>query len=171
LSSVIKLMRFDAGFKTDIRDVGRDDTRFNESDSDSDEIATGGRRCRRDMRRDARCWAGVSSDCSPSSDDIDTRGGSDASSVGIGGSGGDILDENEMREMTESLGEPPPRPEPCVLTLNRDWLSVDGFQEMVLSRLFDARHVLCLLVRSRTFFSVNGKYSARWFVMSSLGGR
>lgn len=33
------------------------------------------------------------------------------------------------------------------------------------------RIMLCRRVRSSTFFSVNGKYSARCVVMSSLGGR
>jgi hypothetical protein len=66
----------------------------------------------------------------------------------------------------------------------------DGFQDMVLSRFLDIILSLfpdvkpsalpetvpllirlCRAVRSRTFFSVKGKYSVKCVVISSLGGR
>ena len=59
-----------------------------------------------------------------------------------------------------------------MLTLKRE--EERGLKEMVLSRrpmLPFALSMLCRAVRSSTFFSVKGKYSVRWFVMSSLGGR
>ena len=71
-------------------------------------------------------------------------------------------------DATDMRGE---RPEPTVLTLNREAGIVN---DMMLSRRPGTplcRIMLCRRVRSSTFFSVNGKYSARWFVMSSLGGR
>jgi hypothetical protein len=45
-------------------------------------------------------------------------------------------------------------PEPCVLTLNLD--EAGAFHEMMLS-LLPIFIILCLLVRSRTFFSAAGK--------------
>lgn len=47
----------------------------------------------------------------------------------------------------------------------------EGFHETVLSRLpEDIRIILCLAVRSRTFFSVFGKNSVKCVVINSLGG-
>lgn len=60
-----------------------------------------------------------------------------------------------------------------MLTLNLD----DGGANDIVLSLFPnaaeppARSILCRAVRSKTFFSVKGKYSLKWFVMSSLGGR
>lgn len=154
---------------------------MSDSANDSDGNATGGSRWGLDIRLDARFSASLSVETPtiewPSSADIDTRGGEpDGSSVGSGG--GDDREAIDICEAIEFLGDDPSvSPEPCVLTLNLDWLRDGfGFHEMILSlrlgRLaFDARNMLCRLVRSRTFFSVKGKYSARWFVMSSLGGR
>ncbi len=60
-----------------------------------------------------------------------------------------------------------------MLTLNLD--GNGGMNEAELS-LFEESVpfliiILCLAVRSKTFFSVKGKYSVRCVVMSSLGGR
>jgi hypothetical protein len=92
-----------------------------------------------------------------------------------------------MDEENEGRGDDaPPLPmwgsELCVLVLNRE--DVCGCcccccgaplpNEMVLSRVLPLplpRIMLCRAVRCSTFFSVKGKYSVRWFVMSSLGGR
>jgi hypothetical protein len=65
---------------------------------------------------------------------------------------------------------------PAVLLLNLDGNGGAGFQDIVLSLLLrlpivDARIMLFRAVRSNTFFSVKGKYSAKCVVMSSLGGR
>jgi hypothetical protein len=62
--------------------------------------------------------------------------------------------------------------EPCVLLLNLE--GSGGFHEAVLSRFPNDSVfliILCRAVRSRTFFSVKGKYSVKCVVMSSLGGR
>lgn len=80
------------------------------------------------------------------------------------------VDENECR-----VGESEPRVcEPIVLLLNRD--GKGGIQDALLSRReieieLDLIIILCRAVRSNTFFSVKGKNSVRWLVMSSLGGR
>lgn len=77
-------------------------------------------------------------------------------------------------EMMEVLGDEDMRRwEPCVLTLNLD--GNGGMNDAELS-LFEESVpfliiILCLAVRSKTFFSVKGKYSVKWVVMSSLGGR
>jgi hypothetical protein len=58
-----------------------------------------------------------------------------------------------------------------VLLLNLD--GNDGFQEIVLSLFPESVALFIKLwraVRSNTFFSVNGKYSVKCVVMSSLGG-
>jgi len=65
---------------------------------------------------------------------------------------------------------------PAVLLLNLDGSGGAGFQDTVLSLLFrlpmvDVLIMLFRAVRSNTFFSVKGKYSAKCVVMSSLGGR
>jgi hypothetical protein len=65
---------------------------------------------------------------------------------------------------------------PAVLLLNLDGNGGAGFQDIVLSLfpklpIVDALIMLFRAVRSNTFFSVKGKYSARCVVMSSLGGR
>jgi hypothetical protein len=67
----------------------------------------------------------------------------------------------------DSLGK-----EPCVLLLNLD--GSGGLKDIELS-LLPLDRVLPLIilwraVRSNTFFSVNGKYSVKCVVMSSLGG-
>lgn len=95
----------------------------------------------------------------PSSIDKDIRGMSSLP-LYLSGRGGSGLGDNEARD-----GDVEPR----VLTLNlegKGWLLVD----MKLS-LFALSIILCLAVLSRIFFSVFGKYSGRWLVMSSLGGR
>jgi hypothetical protein len=84
-----------------------------------------------------------------------------------GGGGG--IDEKE-----DLVGETDDRfCDPCVLLLNLDgstWLC-----DIVLSLLEEAvlgRNItLCRAVRSKIFFSIEGKNSVRWFEMSSLGGR
>lgn len=61
---------------------------------------------------------------------------------------------------------------PIVLLLNLD--GTEGTKDMVLSRLLYNEGVLpliimlCLAVLLSIFFSAFGKYSVRWFVMSSL---
>jgi hypothetical protein len=65
---------------------------------------------------------------------------------------------------------------PAVLLLNLDGRGGAGFQDTVLSLfprlpMVDVLIILFRAVRSSTFFSVKGKYSAKWVVMSSLGGR
>lgn len=165
---MIRLIRLDDA--VDILEDGLELVKFSDSASDSEGNATGGRRCGLDIRLDARFCASLSVERSttecPSSADIETLGGVwDESSVGNGG-GGDDLEAIDMCEAIEFLGDDPTvSPEPCVLTLNLDVLC-GGFHEMMLSRrlgrlAFDARNMLCRRVRSRTFFSVKGKYSAR----------
>jgi hypothetical protein len=111
----------------------------------------------------------------PSSVDSDIRGISSVEPLLSGsedfsgkGSGGTI-DENDALDGEIDILDC----EPCVLLLNLECRG--GFHEAVLSRfpndsLFDFNIILCRAVRSRTFFSVNGKYSVKCVVMSSLGG-
>jgi hypothetical protein len=65
---------------------------------------------------------------------------------------------------------------PCVLLLNLEGNGSAGFQDIVLSLfpmlpMVEDLIMLFRAVRSSTFFSVKGKYSAKCVVMSSLGGR
>ena len=115
----------------------------------------------------------ISTEC-PSSVDRDNRGGSLSVDPSVKRSGsGDALSTavTDVAETMEALGDVV-LPESMVLTLKRLCGIVN---EMMLSRLFGTPLwriiMLCRLVRSSTFFSVNGKYSARCVVMSSLGGR
>lgn len=154
-------MRFED--MVDVLEPGLESLRFRESARDSEGNATGGKRCGRDIRL-------LSLDVDPASSgrsssvEMDTRGGEEM--IGSGSGGGD------SDRLSRILGATDIR-EPWVLTLNRE--RDGGFQETMLSRLFagtpDARIILCLRVRSSTFFSVLGKYSAKCVVMSSLGGR
>ena len=92
------------------------------------------------------------------------RGRSDGPTFS-GTGGGRVVDEGLEGE-NERLAEP------CVLLLN---LEGRGWLDEVLCRLLevvpDLIIILCLAVRSRTFFSALGKYSVKWLVISSLGGR
>jgi hypothetical protein len=108
--------------------------------------------------------------------DNDMRGGSSVTGVVspvntdiLSGTGGGA-EENEVLvgEMDDTS--------PCVLQLNLEGKGSGGFQDIVLSLfpilpIVDDLIILLRAVRSSTFFSVNGKYSAKWVVMSSLGGR
>lgn len=104
----------------------------------------------------------------PSSFEIDTRGGEpETSGIGGGGERSRKLDATDMRDATELRFD---AREPCVLTLKRD--CARGLRDMMLSlRFVGPRIMLWRRVRSSTFFSVKGKYSARCVVISSLGGR
>lgn len=96
------------------------------------------------------------------------RGSSSTSSCEptLSGTGGGRADDELLEGENERL------PEPCVLLLN---LEGKGGLDEVLCRLLDIAPdliiILCRAVRSRTFFSALGKYSVKWLVISSLGGR
>ena len=59
----------------------------------------------------------------------------------------------------------------CVLVLSREALHEIALSLFPVPEIPDVRIMLCRAVLSRTFFSVKGKYSVKWFVISSLGGR
>ncbi len=113
-----------------------------------------------------------STEC-PSSVDRDKRGGSFRVDPSVRRSeSGEALSTAVMEvvEAMEALGDGV-LPDPMVLTLKRLCGIVN---EIMLSRRFGTplwRIMLCRLVRSSTFFSVKGKYSAKCVVISSLGGR
>lgn len=93
----------------------------------------------------------------PLSVDIDTLGAAspEDSSPAVFGANGALYEEVDVREDMAEGG----RWDPNVLTLKRE---AGVFHETVLSRLRDpaevlARSMLCLLVRSNTFFSTVGK--------------
>ena len=104
----------------------------------------------------------------PSSVESDMRGRSSTSSCELifSGTGGGTVDDEGLEGENERLLEP------CVLLLN---LEGRGWLDEVLSRLLetvpDLIIILCRAVRSSTFFSALGKYSVKWLVISSLGGR
>lgn len=148
-----------------------------DSENDSEDMLTGGRSCGMEFTRGGLSVSSVSrSTDRPSSVDNDMRGGSSVTGVVspvntdiLSGTGGGP-EENEVLvgEMDDTS--------PCVLQLNLEGKGSGGFQDIVLSLLpilpiVDDLIILLRAVRSSTFFSVNGKYSAKWVVMSSLGGR
>jgi hypothetical protein len=96
--------------------------------------------------------------------------GDSSNDVGFSGKGGGGIEENEDR-----VGDIDVRIcEPCVLLLNLEGRG--GLYDIVLSRRVEEMVlvriiILCRAVRSKTFFSVKGKYSVKCVVMSSLGGR
>lgn len=153
-----------------------------DSEKDSEEILTGGNSSGAEfIRLGPSSIASLSRSIDrPSSVDNDIRGGSSVTGVispvngdkgddgGLSGTGGGT-EENEVLIGDMEV------PSPCVLLLNLEGKGGGGFQDIVLSLLpklpiVEALIILCLAVRSKTFFSVKGKYSAKCVVMSSLGG-
>lgn len=153
-----------------------------DSEKDSEERLTGGKSSGVEfIRGGPSLVASLSRSIDwPSSVDSDIRGGSSVTGVispvngdtgdagGLSGTGGGIEENDVLIGDMDVLS-------PCVLLLNLEGKGGAGFQDIVLSLLpklpiVEARIILCLAVRSKTFFSVKGKYSARCVVMSSLGG-
>src|ERR1700761_4412964 len=147
------------------------------SDSDRDSVGNGigGRSCGCTLDLGASELAEPSLPCKsterPSSVESDTRGTSSATAGRAFGSGGaGAYEEKEVRGDDAEV----PCAEPCVLVLKREGNGGAGFHDAVLSRVERVllrKIILCRAVRARTFLSVIGKYSVKWSVMSSLGGR